>query len=135
MHKTCFVCGKENCSGLGISYSLDDQGNVKGEFCVTQEYQDGTQSCHRGIILTLLDSAMVHTLLQRNMSGLTVKLNASFHKKIPTGTPLEITAKIVNQNKGLYYTTACISSKDTIYATGEATFYAQRQNGSNSSIL
>jgi acyl-coenzyme A thioesterase PaaI-like protein len=80
--------------------------------------------CHRGIILTLLDSAMVHTLLQRNISGLTAKLSVRFLKPIPIGECVEISAQIVDRQRELYYMTGTVFSGETVYAVGSATFFA-----------
>lgn len=129
MHTKCFVCGKENCSGLGIEYRLDENGKVRGSFLVSQKYQDGTGVCHRGIILTLLDSAMVHTLLQRNLTGLTVKLDVSFIEPIPVETRVSMSAVITEQHRELYYMTGKVYHGDTVYARGEATFFVRHTNG------
>ncbi len=122
MHKKCFVCGKENCSGLGIQYCLDTSGDVQGTFFVAEEYQDNTGSCHRGIILTLLDSAMVHTMLQRNIKGLTGTLDVKFIKPIPIGTRVNISAKIINIQKSLYDTIGRLYIGEEIFAEGTGKF-------------
>ncbi len=122
MHKKCFVCGRENCSGLGIRYGLNQDGNVKGSFFVAKDYQDNTGSCHRGIILTLLDSVMVHTMLQRNIKGLTGTLDVKFVKPIPVGTKVNLLAKISGIQKNLYITVGKVYIGEEVFAEGKGKF-------------
>ncbi|RJP58582.1 MAG: PaaI family thioesterase [Candidatus Auribacter fodinae] len=122
MHSKCFVCGKDNCSGLGIHYSLDENGDVKGSVLVDEKFQDGYRKCHRGIIIALLDSAMVHNLLQRGTAGLTVSIDVQFFKPVPLGIQLSIWSAIISVKKGLYTIEAKIFDDTEIYAISTGKF-------------
>ena len=122
MHSKCFVCGKDNCSGLDIRFSLDENGDVKGSVFIAEKFQDGYRKCHRGIIMALLDSAMVHNLLQRNLTGLTASMDVQFFLPVPIGIELTIWSTIKSSKKGLYTIEARIFDDNSTYAESTGKF-------------
>jgi len=102
LHRNCFACGSNDGIGLGLRFYKNEDGVVYGDFFADPKYEGYSGIIHGGIIATLLDSAMTHCLLMKNIPALTGRLSVKYSNPIQTGTAVRLEAKIVNQIHGVF---------------------------------
>ena len=96
-HRNCFACGSNNGMGLGLKFYKHEDGTVFGNFFADPKYEGYSGIIHGGIIATLLDSAMTHCLLMKDIPALTGRLSIKYSTPIQTGTVVKLEARIVDQ--------------------------------------
>jgi acyl-coenzyme A thioesterase PaaI-like protein len=96
-HQNCFACGSNDGMGLGLKFYRHEDGAVFGSFFAHPKYEGYSGIIHGGIIATLLDSAMTHCLLLKDIPAFTGRLSVKYSTPIPTGTVVELEARIVDQ--------------------------------------
>ena len=101
-HRNCFACGSSNGEGLGLKFHHEGDGSVWGDFFADPKFEGYLGIIHGGIVATLLDSAMTHCLLMKNIPALTGRLSVKYSTPIQTGAAVRLEAKIVNQIHGVF---------------------------------
>ena len=96
-HQNCFACGANNGLGLGLKFHKHEDGTVFGNFFADPKFEGYSGIIHGGIIATLLDSAMTHCLLIKDIFALTGRLSIKYSTPIRTGTVVKLEARIVDQ--------------------------------------
>jgi len=96
-HRNCFACGSNNGIGLGLKFYKHEDGTVFGNFFADPKYEGYSEIIHGGIVATLLDSAMTHCLLMKDIPALTGRLSIKYSTPIRTGTVVKLEARIVDQ--------------------------------------
>ena len=96
-HTNCFACGSNNGVGLRLNFHKEEDGSVSGDFFADPKFEGYSGIIHGGIIATLLDSAMTHCLLMKDIPALTGRLSIKYSTPIRTGTVVKLEAKIVDQ--------------------------------------
>lgn len=96
-HQNCFACGANNGLGLGLKFHKHEDGTVFGNFFADPKFEGYSGIIHGGIIATLLDSAMTHCLLMKDIPALTGRLSIKYSTPIRTGTVVKLEARIVGQ--------------------------------------
>jgi acyl-coenzyme A thioesterase PaaI-like protein len=96
-HRNCFACGSNDGIGLGLKFYKNEEGVVFGNFFADPKYEGYSGIIHGGIIATLLDSAMTHCLLMKDIPALTGRLSIKYSTPIRTGTVVKLEARIVDQ--------------------------------------
>jgi acyl-coenzyme A thioesterase PaaI-like protein len=97
LHRNCFACGSNGGIGLGLKFYKNEDGVVFGNFFADPKYEGYSGIIHGGIIATLLDSAMTHCLLMKDIPALTGRLSIKYSTPIRTGTVVKLEARIVDQ--------------------------------------
>jgi acyl-coenzyme A thioesterase PaaI-like protein len=97
LHRNCFACGSNNGKGLGLKFYKHEDGAVFGNFFADPKYEGYSGIIHGGIIATLLDSAMTHCLLMKDIPALTGRLSIKYFTPIRIGTVVKLEARIVDQ--------------------------------------
>ena len=97
LHRNCFACGSNDGIGLGLKFYKNEDGAVFGNFFADPKYEGYSGIIHGGIIATLLDSAMTHCLLMKDIPALTGRLSIKYSTPIRTGTVVKLEARIVEQ--------------------------------------
>src|SRR4030043_613853 len=97
LHRNCFACGSNDGIGLGLKFYKHEDGAVFGTFFADPKYEGYSGIIHGGIIATLLDSAMTHCLLMKDIPALTGRLSIKYSIPIRTGTVVKVEARIVDQ--------------------------------------
>ena len=93
-HPFCVVCGKANECGLGLQFSLCDDGSVEAIFDCHEKFQGYRDILHGGITSALLDGAMTNCLFAHGIVAVTAEMNVRFRHPIKLGLPLLLKAKI-----------------------------------------
>ena len=96
-HTNCFACGSNNGMGLGLKFYKHEDGTIFGNFFADPKFEGYSGIIHGGIIATLLDSAMTHCLLMKDIPALTGRLSIKYSTPIRTGTVVKLEARIVDQ--------------------------------------
>jgi acyl-coenzyme A thioesterase PaaI-like protein len=96
-HKNCFACGSNNGGGLRLKFHEQGDGTVFGNFFADPKFEGYSGIIHGGIVATLLDSAMTHCLLMKDIPALTGRLSIKYSTPIRTGTIVKLEARIVDQ--------------------------------------
>ena len=96
-HRNCFACGSNNGLGLGLKFYKHKDDTVFGRFFADPKFEGYSGIIHGGIIATLLDSAMTHCLLMKDIPALTGRLSVRYSAPIRTGTVVNLEARIVDQ--------------------------------------
>ena len=93
-NKRCFVCGKENESGLKIDFFIENR-RIRAEFSIDNRFQGFSGIVHGGIISTILDEAMVKLAFGLGFSAVTANLNVNLRKPAKPNEKLIATGEII----------------------------------------
>jgi uncharacterized protein (TIGR00369 family) len=88
--------------GLGLKFYRHEDGSVFGSFFADPKYEGYPGIIHGGIIATLLDSAMTHCLLMKDIPVLTGRLSIKYSTPIQTGTVVRLEARVVDQFRKMF---------------------------------
>lgn len=116
----CFVCGKQNPTGLGLSFlSVGDK--VVAEFTLQKNFQGYKDIIHGGIVAAILDEAMIKALLTKDIEAMTAELTVRFKAPLMTGEKVSVEAGVLKVKKNLVETSAIIRKPDSsVVAEGTA---------------
>jgi acyl-coenzyme A thioesterase PaaI-like protein len=97
LHRNCFACGANNGMGLGLMFYKHEDGTVFGNFFADPKFEGYSGIIHGGIIATLLDSAMTHCLLMKDIPALTGRLSIRYSIPVRTGVVVKLEARIIRK--------------------------------------
>jgi len=121
----CFICGKNNPSGLHLNFSLLND-KVQAEFISQKNHQGYKNIAHGGIISALLDEAMVKAALLQGMPAVTAEITVRFKNPLVTGEKSIVEAQITNMHKRIIETSAVMRTSDgTLIAEAHAKLLRQ----------
>jgi uncharacterized protein (TIGR00369 family) len=117
----CFVCGKENPSGLGLDWTLDGTGRAHARFLPSRGHQGWQGVLHGGIIAALLDEAMAQCAKRTGRDAVTASLSIRYRAPAPIGATLVAEAWIVGERGRVLQLEARVRSEgnETCYASAE----------------
>ena len=87
---------------MGLKFYKHEDGTVFGNFFADPKYEGYSGIIHGGIVATLLDSAMTHCLLKKDIPALTGRLSIKYSIPIRTGTVVKVEARIVDELRGIF---------------------------------
>jgi uncharacterized protein (TIGR00369 family) len=100
----CFACGAENPHGLHLHGFHDEGEDYVCEFTPERHHQSWAGVTHGGILATVLDEIMVQMVRARCGHAVTAEMTMRFPQPAPTGTKLQLRARIVSQRGKLTLT-------------------------------
>ncbi|MDD5014314.1 MAG: PaaI family thioesterase [Atribacterota bacterium] len=93
-YKDCFVCGKDNATGLNIVF-FRDQDKIKAEFIPESKHQGFKGIVHGGILFSILDEIMGRTaVVSKGVMTMTVEINIKYRKKALVGEKIIFIAQM-----------------------------------------
>jgi uncharacterized protein (TIGR00369 family) len=106
MHKQpssrmCFVCGRENPSGMHMQFYADDDGRVHASYKALEEHQGYPGVMHGGLVTALLDEIIGRAAIANNLWCMTAKLEVRFKKPVPVGETLQLTGEMTRKTSRL----------------------------------
>ncbi len=101
----CFVCGKNNNSGLKLKFDLEAD-TMRTEFTPAKIHQGFANIVHGGIISTVLDEVMLNLLFKKDIYAVTAELQVRFRKPTRVGEKLLFKSWITDSNSRLIETAA-----------------------------
>ncbi len=126
----CFVCGPQNANGLQLTFQLDaDTGITRSEFVPDLTYQGYKGVVHGGILASLMDEVMAHSLWQRDIPAVTAKLSLRYRNPVPVGEQLLIYGRLLQERNKTAQTEGWLTLADgtrLVEATG--TFFKLPQD-------
>jgi len=102
LHRNCFACGSNNGTGFGLKFYEQEDGTVFGNFFADPKFEGYSGIIHGGVVATLLDSAMTHCLLMKDIPALTGRLSIKYSAPIRTGTVVRLEARIVGESRKIF---------------------------------
>jgi uncharacterized protein (TIGR00369 family) len=93
----CFVCGRENPSGLHMTFHDNGTDEVISEISVPEQYQGYPGIVHGGIQAAMLDEVVgrVAMIGDHHHFMMSVSLNVKYRHTVPIETPLKIIGRII----------------------------------------
>lgn len=94
---SCFICGRNNPTGLYMTFHDNGRDEVVSEYTVAERYQGYPGIVHGGIQAAMLDEVVgrVAMIGDHHHFMMSVSLNVKYRHTVPTGTPLRIVGRIV----------------------------------------
>lgn len=91
-HGDCVVCSATNKRGLGLEFSVLEDGNVEATFDCEKAFEGYKDYLHGGVISALIDGAMTNCMFAHGYTALTAELNVRFHHPVIIGAPVKVRA-------------------------------------------
>jgi uncharacterized protein (TIGR00369 family) len=126
-HGSCYICGSENKSGLGITFRLED-GRVKTGFTLDERQQGPPQHAHGGCLSAVLDEAMGAAVWCAGHPVVAARLEIDFRKAVPLGRPVTVEAWVVRASGRKVWAESALRLADGTLATeGRGLFVEARK--------
>ena len=121
-HPYCIVCSQSNPLGLGVEFTVHDDGSVSaslhGYFAL-----EGFQGClHGGMIASLLDGAMTNCLFAHGCVAMTGELKVRYRKPVLIGQEMFLRAWITRSQSPLHLVEAELRQEGCMKARASAKF-------------
>jgi len=101
-NQRCYVCGKDNPSGLRAVFEIDkNTRTIIGRFTPRQEHEGWQGIVHGGIVAALLDESMVKLAAHLGIPAVSAEITVKFKAPAAAGEELAITGKIVKESNRL----------------------------------
>lgn len=101
-HDNCIICGRNNPFSLGLKFVPRGIDAVEASFTGGPHLQGYEGILHGGVISAVLDSAMAHCLLVKNIKAVTGDLRVRFLHAIPCTSRVTIRAWLTCAVSTLY---------------------------------
>ena len=90
----CFVCGRENPSGLKLEF-FEVDGRVETTFTPRPEHQGWPGFLHGGILYTVLDETIGRVGFTIDAFVMSGRVEIRYRQPAPIGQPLRIVASLI----------------------------------------
>jgi len=122
--KYCFVCGKENKDGFGLTF-YKKENHVESRIKISKRYNGYKNIVHGGIISTLLDEVMnwaAYALSKERKYCVTAEMTVRLKKPIPVEKELLLWGKMVEDKKKMRICQGKVLMGDEVFAIGMGKF-------------
>lgn len=116
--KYCFACGRENPSGLKLSFTYADR-KITAEFTPSKNHQGYKNITHGGIITTILDEAMIQAAIAEGVTPVTAEITIRFKKPLMADETVFVEAEIQKRGAKL------IEGSARLYRKADAVLIAE----------
>lgn len=120
-HPLCVVCGQAAECGLGLHFSLRDDG-VEARFECKAHFQGYEGFLHGGVTSCLLDGAMTNCLFAHGITAVTAEITVRFRHPVELDAPLVVHAHITRSQAPLHVVEAQIVQDGQIKAKAVGKF-------------
>jgi acyl-coenzyme A thioesterase PaaI-like protein len=126
-HGSCYICGRENPSGLGLTFRLA-AGRVETSFTLDERQQGPPRHAHGGCLSAVLDEAMGAAAWCAGHPVVAAKLEIDFRRAVPLGQPLRVEAWVDRVDGRKEWTLSEVRFADGAVATrGRGLFIEKRE--------
>jgi uncharacterized protein (TIGR00369 family) len=109
-NQRCYVCGKDNPSGLKARFTIDQTARtITGRFTPRREHEGWEGIVHGGIIATLLDEAMVKLAAHLGEPAVSAEITVKFKAPAAPGEELVVTGKLIKEANRLIEAEATVA--------------------------
>jgi len=124
-HSTCFACGRANSRGLNMKFESLENGSTC-HVSIPKKFQSYDGVVHGGIVATMLDAAMVHTLQEKcGGNPLTCRLEVRYLRAVPPDEILTVNARATGKRGRVILADAELMCSDQCYARARGAFTLQ----------
>ncbi len=109
-----------------LEYQQLTPGEVQALLIASDKTQGYDGVMHGGVVSTLHDSAMAHSLFALEVSAMTAELTVRFIKPVPLNTELTVTARRVKLRKNVHYLESEIRVNGVICSSACGKFISAR---------
>ena len=100
----CFVCGKENPSGLGVDFEIDQEWrSISAKFTPSDIHQGYEMIVHGGVLSALLDEAMVKLTVSLGIPAMTAEMTVKFKAPAAPGEELLVSGRLIHETRRLIH--------------------------------
>lgn len=121
----CFVCGRDNPSGLKIQYDLSDPRHPIASFVISLQFEGYPGMAHGGIIAAVLDetaSKCFSADLDAGEYVVTAKLTTFYRKPVPVEAGLIVKADFISRKGRICKSKAFLMKENEVLAECDALF-------------
>jgi uncharacterized protein (TIGR00369 family) len=116
-NQRCYVCGKENPFGLKVRFSVDHNARtITGQFTPRREHEGWEGIVHGGIIVTLMDEAMVKLAAHLGETAVSAEITVKFKAPAAPGEELVVTGRLTREANRLIEAEATVEKGLVIVA-------------------
>jgi len=116
-NQRCYVCGKDNPSGLRAVFEIDkDARTITGRFSPRPEHEGWQGIVHGGIVAALLDEAMVKLAAHLGIHAVSAEITVKFKAPAKPGEELVVSGKIVKEANRLIEAEAVVERGPVVVA-------------------
>jgi acyl-coenzyme A thioesterase PaaI-like protein len=94
----CFACGTLNTHGLQLVLHADG-GTCWTEPTLDRRFEGWEDIAHGGIVTTILDEVMAWALVERDLWGVTARIDVEFRKPVPIGRPIRGEGRVTGSRR------------------------------------
>jgi uncharacterized protein (TIGR00369 family) len=124
-HSICFACGAGNKHGLHLEFK-DSPNGCGCDVSIPSHFQSYEGVIHGGIVATMLDAAMVHTLQEKcGGNPLTCRLEVHYLRAVPPGEILTVHARATGKRGRVILADAEIVCSNQCFARAHGAFILQ----------
>lgn len=124
-HAGCIACRAPSEGGLGLRFHAEEDGSVVAAFACHAQYCGHPGRLHGGIIATLLDAAMTHSLFARHIRGYTARLNIRYRHPVEVEKEARVRAWINRCHQQLFELSAEVTQDGRVCAAADAKFFGE----------
>lgn len=122
-HGSCFVCGTDNPHSIGVTWYLNDNGDIHAEMVFSKAHQGPPEYVHGGASAAVLDEAMGAAVWKSGYAVVAVNLEINYKQPVPLGQPVVITARIAEVHPRKILTTSEMRLADgSVAVTGRGIY-------------
>ena len=108
--------------GLGLRYTLDDDGSVYTSFLGHPALEGFEGLLHGGIIAALLDGTMLQCVFAHGYIGLTAELKIRYRRPVVIGEEMLVRGKLMRVTRPLFHLRAELTQGGFVKATATGKF-------------
>lgn len=113
-NRKCFVCGDHNPDGLRIAFQRHDANTCTATWVAGATFQGYAGIVHGGLLSTLLDEAMAHSLNGAGLQVVTADLRVRFLRPVPVGLPLTVTGTRTGNRQRIHFARGTVTGPDGV---------------------
>lgn len=121
-HGNCVVCSRANGTGLGIDFTVVEDGAVEASFACDKAFEGFYNVIHGGVISSLIDGAMTNCVFAQGYVAVTAELKVRFQHPVNTGAPATVRAWVDKSYRPLHLLKAEVVQDHVIKVTAEGKF-------------
>ena len=135
-HGSCFICGTENPHNLGLTWFVDNKGQVSSEFTLTIAQQGPPGYAHGGASAAVLDEVMGAAVWQAGYIVAAAKLEVNYRRPVPLEQSISTRGYITRRRGRKIYAHGEICLSDgTVAVAGRGLYIIAPQLFENSNMF
>ena len=127
-HPHCVVCGASDPLGLGVRFTIREDGSAESQFHCSSAFEGYPHQLHGGVIALLLDGAMTNCLFAHGHQAVTAELRIRYREPVATSRTASVRAWIERSDRRLRVVAAELVQDGQVKARARAKFVDRRSS-------